>query len=66
MASFHEMFEQLCLLDKYRIADNISLSVLIDIQSSTILGAIDDRSISLKAVDENVFTYLRDKKISYR
>ena len=31
-------------------------------QSSTTCGAIDDRRISLKAIDERVFTKFRDKK----
>ena len=30
-------------------------------QCSTICGAIEDRSISLKAIDERVFTNFRDK-----
>ena len=36
---FHETFEQLCFLDKYRIAENIYLSVLIDIQKHWLMQA---------------------------
>ena len=33
-----------------------------ELQSSTTCGAIDDRRISLKAIDERVFAKFRDKK----
>ena len=36
---YHETFEQLCFLDKYRIAENIYLSVLIDIQKHWLMQA---------------------------
>ena len=37
------------------------LSIMIRLQCSTICGAIEDRSISLKAIDERVFTNFCDK-----
>ena len=64
----HPISQNFCKITKSFLACQIHPKVLKHVfhtggtQSSTTCGAIDDRRISLKAIDERVFTKFRDKK----